>query len=162
MNRRDDADTNIRLAEPRDIPGIAKLLLLVQAIHAEGRPDLFEKGGRKYTDDEIAAVIADEDTPVFVYTDGEGSVLGYVFCEIIRHKKSMNYGTELYIDDLCVDSDARGKGIGRALVRHAADFASSKGISRLTLNVWEINPGAARFYEKLGFRPLKTYLEKRL
>lgn len=154
------AEAPIRRAEPRDIPGIARLLLEVQAIHAKGRPDLFEQGGRKYTDEEIAAITADEDTPVFVYESADGGLQGYVFCEIIRHGRSMNYVRELYIDDLCVDAAARRKGIGRALVQYAENYAASVGIFRVTLNVWEINPEAGRFYESLGFRPLKTYLEK--
>ena len=46
---------NIRKAETRDIPRLGDLLLQVCRVHHRGRPDLFRAGGRKYTDEELAA-----------------------------------------------------------------------------------------------------------
>ena len=40
----------VRRAEERDIPEIARLLYEVHDVHATGRPDLFVKGSRNYTD----------------------------------------------------------------------------------------------------------------
>ena len=39
---------NIRRADERDIAGINKLLYQVHRIHAEGRPDIFRLGNKKY------------------------------------------------------------------------------------------------------------------
>ncbi len=62
----------------------------------------------------------------------------------------------LYIDDLCVDERARGKGIGRRLYEYVCAWAKAQGCYDLTLNVWEGNDGARRFYENMGMRVMKT------
>ena len=49
----------VRRAEERDIPRIAELLLRVAKVHADGRPDLFRAGQRKYTDEELKAILRD-------------------------------------------------------------------------------------------------------
>ena len=66
----------------------------------------------------------------------------------------------LYIDDICVDEGARGRGVGRALYGHILGFAREKGCYNVTLNVWSCNPGAMAFYEKLGLTPYKVGMEK--
>ena len=68
--------------------------------------------------------------------------------------------TTLYIDDICVDETARGQGVGRALYDHILDYAREKGCYNVTLNVWNCNPGAMAFYEKLGLAPYKVGMEK--
>ena len=49
----------VRRAEERDIPRIAELLPQVAKVHADGRPDLFKAGHRKYTDEELKAILRD-------------------------------------------------------------------------------------------------------
>lgn len=152
---------SIRRAEERDIPDLNRLLCQVLDVHHEGRPDIFRAGAKKYTDGELRAILADENTPVFVATDEGGGVLGYAFCILIQHKDH-NILTDiktLYIDDLCVDESTRGTGVGRALYEHVKAFAGAAGCYNLTLNVWACNERAMRFYEHLGLVPQKTYME---
>lgn len=66
----------------------------------------------------------------------------------------------LYIDDLCVDERARGSHVGSALLQYAEGFARSAGCYNVTLNVWEGNDTALRFYEDRGLTKQKTGLEK--
>ena len=68
--------------------------------------------------------------------------------------------TTLYIDDICVDENARGLGVGRTLCNHILSYAREKGCYNVTLNVWNCNPGAMAFYEKLGMAPYKVGMEK--
>ena len=65
----------------------------------------------------------------------------------------------LYIDDLCVDECERGTGVGRALYEHVKAYAKEIGCYNLTLNVWECNEGAKRFYEAMGLIPRNTLME---
>ena len=76
----------IRRAEEYDISDIDKLLFEVNKVHSDVRPDLFKAGAKKYSDDELKKIIADDKTPVFV-ADKAGKVLGYVFCV---HKQYIN------------------------------------------------------------------------
>ncbi len=151
----------IRRAENIDIPKINDLLRQVCLVHHNGRPDLFKYGAQKYADEELIQIISDDEKPVFVAVDEDNTVLGYAFCIFERHIND-NILTDvktLYIDDLCVDESLRGKHIGKQLYDYAVSFAKENGCYNLTLNVWNCNDSAMKFYEKCGFKPQKTHLE---
>lgn len=151
----------IRKALPKDIPGLHRLLSQVLEIHHQGRPDLFKTGVRKYTDEELAHLLQDENRPIFAATDESGQVLGYAFC-IFQQYKDDNIFTPvktLYIDDLCVDEACRGQHLGRQLYDHVLAFARAQGCYNVTLNVWAFNESALRFYESCGLKPQKTGME---
>lgn len=152
----------IRRALERDIDGINKLLLQVAMVHHKGRPDLFKAGTRKYTDEELKAIIADDSKPILVAADNGGNVLGYAFCVFQQHINS-NILTDiktLYIDDLCVDENIRGQHIGKSLYEAVLAFAKEHCCYNVTLNVWSCNETAMRFYESCGLLPQKVGMEK--
>lgn len=151
----------IRKAETKDIKAIMKLLLQVNNVHAAGRPDLFIKDVRKYTVEEVADIIRDPKTPVFVCADEDDSLEGYCFCQIQDHSHDHHLQPvrTLYIDDLCVDSELRGRHVGSRLYAYVRQWAKDNGFYNLTLNVWACNESALRFYEAMGLRPQKTTLE---
>ena len=153
-------EIEIRKAENRDIPRILELLSQVLEVHAAGRPDLFKSGTTKYSEAELAAIIADPERPIFVGVH-DGTVLGYSFCVFQRHEErnSPNY-TTLYIDDLCVDEKSRGLHVGKSLYEYVLRFAKDSGCYNVTLNVWSCNEGAMKFYEKCGLQVQKIGMEK--
>jgi ribosomal protein S18 acetylase RimI-like enzyme len=57
----------------------------------------------------------------------------------------------LYVVDLYVPTELRGRQIGQRLLRHAASEAARNGARFIKLEVDTTNQGAARFYERLGF-----------
>ena len=145
----------------RHSDGINSLLRQVLEVHHKGRPDIFKGGVKKYTDAELEEILADDERPVFAAVEGE-RVLGYAFCIFQQHKDS-NILTDiktLYIDDLCVDENTRGTGVGKSLYEYVLDFAREKGCYNVTLNVWSCNEGAMKFYEKMGLLPQKVGMEK--
>lgn len=151
----------IRRAKEQDIPRIDDLLLQVLTVHHDIRPDLFKADCRKYNDREIMALIEDDLRPVFVYEDDDGVVQGYAFCVLEQHPGN-NILTDiktLYIDDLCVDEGRRGEGIGRQLYEYVKQYAKDQGCYNLTLNMWEGNDDAIRFYRNLGLKPYKYGME---
>lgn len=158
---REDA-MQIRRAQPTDIPDIQKLLVQVCNVHAAGRPDLFQQDGTKYTADELAQIIADDARPIFVGVDEQGHVLGYAFCvvEDFTTDTARTHVRSLYIDDICVDENARGQHVGSAVYHHVIDYARQQGFYNVTLNVWSCNPGAQGFYEAMGMKPYKIGMEQ--
>ncbi|MGN1084415.1 MAG: GNAT family N-acetyltransferase [Lachnospiraceae bacterium] len=153
---------NIRRAENKDMNGINKLLLQVLMVHHNGRPDIFKPNAKKYTDAELADILADDTKPVFVAVDEQETVLGYAFCVFQQHLNN-NILTDiktLYIDDLCVDEEKRGMHIGTTLYEYVLDFAKKSGCYNVTLNVWSCNKSAMKFYEKCGLVPQKVGMEK--
>ena len=152
---------SVRRAEERDIPAVLNLLVQVNMVHHNGRPDLFKGPTTKYTAEELKAIFSNGETPVFVCTDEDDRVLGHGFCIMEQYGgQLMTERTTLYIDDICVDENARGRGVGRALYEHILDYAREAGCYNVTLNVWSCNPGATAFYEKLGMVPYKIGMEK--
>ena len=151
----------IRRAEEKDIPRIMDLLSQVLEIHAALRPDLFIPGTRKYTEEQLKELIADDQRPVYVWTDENGTVMGYAFCIMHEAIESPNMVPHrmLYIDDLCVDQNCRGRHVGQELFDFVKEEAKRTGCHHLTLNVWEGNDSARRFYEKQGLTVQKTVME---
>ena len=152
----------IRKAHEKDVNIISKLLFQVHDIHAKARNDIFQIGKRKYNDEDVLNIIKCENTPIFVYE--ENQVLGYVFCVIkeVKDNSSLTNRKELYIDDLCVDENHRGKNIGTKLYKFVKEYAKQINVDAITLNVWCFNESALRFYEKLGLKPLKVIMEEKL
>lgn len=153
-------EIEIRKAEPRDISRIMDLLSQVLEVHAAGRPDLFKSGTTKYAPSELEEIIADPERPIFV-GEHDGVVQGYAFCVFQRHEEQNTPEfTTLYIDDLCVDENARGMHVGKALYEYVLKFAKESGCYNVTLNVWACNESAMRFYEKCGLSVQKIGMEK--
>lgn len=150
----------VRRAEQRDIPAVMELLKQVNRVHYDGRPDLF-KLMTKYTEDELLNIINNDQTPVFVCVDSNDHVLGHGFCVLKRPENTrlLNDIRTLYIDDICVDETARGQNVGKMIYEHIVAYARQSGCYNITLNVWNCNPGAIKFYDKLGLAPYKIGME---
>lgn len=152
----------IRLAKVEDIPRLQELLEQILIVHHQARPDVFKAKGSKFTDKELEAVIGDANKSVFVYEDETGMILGHLFLmikEVSENDSPQKPVKTLFIDDLCVDKDARGQKLGEKLYHFALDYAKEKGSYNVTLHVWNDNAGALRFYERLGMKPRYTEME---
>ena len=151
----------VRFACEKDIPQMNSLLYQVERVHQQGRPDLFKEGAKKYTDNELKDMLKDKTKPIFAAVDENDVMKGYAFCVFQEHKGD-NVLTDiktLYIDDLCVDENCRGQHIGSVLYEAVKKFAKEQGCYNVTLNVWECNPSARKFYEKAALKPYKTGME---
>ena len=149
----------IRRANEGDIKHIIELLHQVNMVHHVLRPDLFKPYTTKYSEQELASLLDDESKPIFVYDDG--TVLGYAFCQVseVKNHLLLEDIKTLYIDDICVDENARGKHIGKSLYEYVRNYAESIGCNNITLNVWEGNDAAYRFYKNMGMQVQKTTME---
>ena len=78
-----------------------------------------------------------------------------------------NYSTFLarpgmYLEDVFVKPAARGKGVGKALLRAVARAARDRGCGRLEWAVLKWNMPAIEFYESLGARPMDEWTTYRM
>ena len=151
----------IRKAEEKDILRIIELLGQVLQIHADIRPDIFIPGTTKYTVSELTELLEKEEKPIYVAVNEEDVCVGYAFCQLQEQPFSTNMVPfdSLFIDDLCVDQNIRGKHIGQKIFEHVKEEAKKMGCYEVTLNVWEGNDTARRFYEKMGMVPKETQME---
>lgn len=150
----------VRHAASKDIDKILDLLNQVNLIHATARPDIF-KVVTKYTKEELEKKINNE--PIFVYTNLNDEVVGYIF-GVIQDTKTNHliYHKTFFIDDFCVDNSERGKGVGTKLYDYVKGYAKNIGCDRVTLNVWSFNENAYKFYIKCGLKPLETVMEEKI
>lgn len=152
---------NIRRAELKDMERVIELLSEVLEIHVRIRPDIFRSGTTKYSKEQFMKTIKDDNNPIYVATNDNDDVLGYMFCEILEPKFSstMKPNKTLYIDDLCVDEKYRHQGIGQALFEFAKQEAERLGCYEVALYLWEGNDTAKKFYEKMGMKVKATTME---
>jgi GNAT superfamily N-acetyltransferase len=68
----------------------------------------------------------------------------------------------LYLEDLFVDSEHRGRGIGKALLNHLNNLARSRGYDRLEWSVLNWNQHAIDFYRGIGAEPVGDWTVYRL
>lgn len=154
-------DVLIRSARAEDTQDVLHLLAQIAEYHYNGRPDLFKKGS-KYSAEQFEEMLLDAQRPVFVAQDAQGAIIGYALCKIQRicdHPVLADCDS-LYIDDLCVDEQVRGLQIGRRLYEAASAFAKESGLYSVTLNVWEFNANAVRFYERCGMKTQRRTMEQ--
>jgi ribosomal protein S18 acetylase RimI-like enzyme len=95
------------------------------------------------TVDEGVALIAEED----------GRAVGFVFCVLGSHGRRTAHVTDIY-----VRPEARGRGIGRALLAELVEPARGAGLGHVSLEVLIRNTDARRLYERLGFAPVDTFM----
>lgn len=148
------ADFEIKSATIDDVPVVLsfikklaeyeKLLHLVTATEEGLREVLF--GARPYAETVIA------------YYQNEPVGFALFF-----HSFSTFLGKPgIYLEDLFVDSEQRGKGFGKALLAHLAKLAQERDCGRLEWAVLNWNQPSIDFYESLGAQPMNEWTVYRL
>jgi GNAT superfamily N-acetyltransferase len=117
---------------------------------------------------EVSATVAQIESTLF----GENPVAEVVIAEWEGRPAGCalffaNYSTFLalpgvYLEDLFVRPEFRGKGIGKALLSHLAGIVVERGWGRLDWSVLDWNEPAINFYVGLGARPLDDWTQFRL
>lgn len=150
-------------AEKSHIPALIDLLQQVGNIHHRGRPDLFRDDAQKYDEFQLEQILKEASRPIFVAVEA-GQVLGYCFCEekVTRDHPVLCNHKSLYIDDLCVDRNCRGKKVGTVLYEHVTTYARAAGFDSITLNVWAFNQSAMAFYRRMGMKERNIHMEMKL
>ncbi|MGE5643752.1 MAG: N-acetyltransferase family protein [Byssovorax cruenta] len=144
---------NIRPATHLDAAILSHLSLDVQRLHAEHHPGIF-----KMPENEDFAVSFFEETltdPV-VYAflaEENGNAVGCILCKLIERLESpFTFAARtLLIDQISVRPDARGQGVGTALMHQAEALANELSVQRIHLDSWDFNLDAHAFFERMGY-----------
>jgi len=90
-----------------------------------------------------------------VLAELEGEPVGFA---LFFHNYSTFLGKPgLYLEDLYVRPEARGRGVGRRLLTHLAAIAKERGCGRMEWSVLDWNEPAIGFYRSLGARPMDEW-----
>lgn len=162
----------IRAATERDLDELDQIFDLVDALHREHLPHIFqEHDGPAREREYILGVLADESLHLFVAEAKEpvqeyakGTILGFVQVAIqdTPPVPLLVPRRVARVENLGVRKDARRAGIGRALMDHAQRWAEKSGAAEIDLNVHEFNQVAIRFYRSLGYATSSRRMSKRL
>ena len=68
------------------------------------------------------------------------------------------YPNSLEIERIYVTSRLKGQGVGRQMIKRSKQIALEKNLDFIWLGVWEQNPKAIAFYEKMGFQPIDKHV----
>jgi GNAT superfamily N-acetyltransferase len=144
----------IREATPADVPEVLRLIRELAAYEKE--PD--------------AVVTTEADLERWVF--GDDAVASVLVAELEGRTVGMalwfrNYSTwtgrpGIYLEDLFVEPEARGSGLGKALLVELARIAVARGYARVEWAVLDWNQPSIDFYESLGARPMDEWTTYRL
>lgn len=101
--------------------------------------------------DHLAAMVDSDDIVLFV-ARVDGRILGSLTLAFYR----IPTGTKAWIEDVVVDADARGHGVGELLNRAALDEARARGAKDVSLTSRPSREAANRLYQRIGFEPRDT------
>lgn len=100
----------------------------------------------------LREIVASPATHLLVGRDEAGTILGSLTLVLFR----IPTGLRAWIEDVVVDGDARGQGVGEALNRYAIDTAIGQGARSVDLTSRPSREAANRLYQHLGFTPRDT------
>lgn len=93
------------------------------------------------------ARILDADVPILGrMAEADGTVVGFSIS--VLHPSTWTPNPNCYLEDLFVDPDARGSGVGRALLDDLVALAKARGWSRLYWHTHAGNEAARRLYDR--------------
>jgi ribosomal protein S18 acetylase RimI-like enzyme len=144
------------LVEPAveaDYDALCDVVAEVDRLHVENTPDVFRaRTGPARSKEWLLERIRAADRTVLVARDN-GVVVGMVdvFVKAPREGEGVVPRSVAVVDDVAVREAHRRRGIGRALLEAARDWAASKGAEAMQLHVWSWNAPARELYERLGY-----------
>lgn len=141
----------IRRAAPGDVPRIKPLYRQIIARLAELAP--LYRVDCEQDEEFIKEAITSESSDILVAED-DGAITGFALLEARETAKLAGVAQRRYafLMDLCVDEKLRGSGIGSALLSACGEWARTKNLEYLELNVLEANEAARRLYERTGYK----------
>ncbi len=155
-------DGSVRAALPRDLDRLAALWTAVALHHASFDPLFAPRVDSEHQIRRLlAAQLREPDGAVFVW-ERAGDLAGFCAARIDRAPPILEETERAEITDLGVREGDRRRGVGRALVQAALDWAASRGVRRVEVRVASRNPEGQGFWRALGFDDLMDVLHRRL
>lgn len=146
--------THVRLATRQDV---ATILGFVRDLAAFER----EADAVEATEDTLTeALFGEHPAAEAIVAEVAGASAGFA---LFFHNFSTWTGRRgIYLEDLYVAPEARGRGVGRALLQHLAAIAVDRGCARFEWSVLDWNEGAVRFYRSLGAVGMEEWTVQRV
>jgi GNAT superfamily N-acetyltransferase len=139
----------IRPATIADTPTIARLIRALAEYERLSQEVVFDEGRLR------EHLFGPRPLAEALLAEAAGEVIGFA---LFFHNYSTFAGKPgIYLEDLFVEPQHRGRGHGKALLRTVARLALERGCGRLEWSVLNWNEPAIRFYRSLGARPVNEW-----
>jgi GNAT superfamily N-acetyltransferase len=133
----------VRPAVAGDVPRLCELLAILFAQEAEFRPDAARQSAG------LRLILEQPGEGVILCAEEDGQVVGMAV--LLFTVSTAEGGRAAWLEDVVVDPDRRGGGVGAALLAACVDQARASGCRRITLLTDGANEAAIRFYGRRGF-----------
>ena len=151
---------DVRYAKREELESVNKIRKQVNEVHVKGRSDVFREDGWQVIEPLVYKRFDEESSGVIVAAIEE-EIVGFAVVQYIVRpespfKKEQRF---FHIEEFGVDENHRRKGIATALIDFVKEDAKKRGFHRVELDMWEFNAEALAFYESVGFRTMRRYME---
>ena len=151
-----DVGVSIRSAAPADLDSLVSLLAALFAIEKDF---IFDESRQRRG---LALMLANERGCLLI-AEAESRVVGMCTGQLLV--STAEGGLSLLVEDVVVDEQQRGRGVGRLLIEAISDWARTHKVSRLQLLADRNNIPALDFYRILGWQTtelicLRTSLQR--
>jgi GNAT superfamily N-acetyltransferase len=149
---------------PEDTPSVLRFVMALQRYERAFEPN--RRIDNSVAEDYLAVLKkrAEKNGCIFVAQDGSGHALGWAVVHedkeetyVVAEERTYGRLTELY-----VESEARGKGVGGALIAACEDWARAHGHNQIIIGALSENTLAMAVYQGSGYAPYVSLLRKYL
>lgn len=150
----------VHLAKEKDLERVNELRKEVNDLHVNGRPDIFRAGFSDEMRDFVFEMWKREDKDIFV-AERNGAICGFAcVARQSRPESPATLAREIYhVEEFGVDERFRRQGVATELIEAIRADAKKRGFEKIELNMWEFNTDALEFYEAVGFKTYRRYME---
>ena len=151
----------IRRARLEDYEAVTRLFDGLDALHRERLPWLFQSPASPPRPADLFAELLSRGDSAFVVAEADG-IVGMAHGLMRTAPELPIFVPQRWglLDSLVVDLAWRRRGIGRLLVSAIEAWAVGQGAAWVEASVYEFNAESRRFYETLGYLPLRTVMRK--
>lgn len=144
----------IETASPADTDTLARLNQHVHKLHIEAVPHFFKRPNQQEVATFFKELLGKDNWRAFIaYVDD--TAVGYVL--VTTGERPVNTFSLarrwLYIDQISVEPNWQGQGVGRELMKAALQYAREAGLDNIEVDTWAFNSAAQSFFQSVGFQP---------
>lgn len=151
---------SITKATETDIPSLlhfAKENFIITYAHMNTRENMENYLLQCFTPESFSREFNHPDSSFFLLKDGQ-EIIGYYKMNLNDAQTERHYPNSAEIERIYVATGHKGKGLGKHMILHACETAQLANARYIWLGVWEKNPAAIAFYQKMGFEQIDTHM----
>lgn len=143
----------IKKAQLVDFERLQPIHKEVHDLHVKGRPDIYKITNQTLDHSYFEQLVESDEGVIYIIEKGN-EIIAFT---ILRINETPDRTTAvkkkyLFMEDLGVKEEYRGKGLGKLLYQKAIEFARENETTSLELGVWEFNEEAIKFYKSMGMK----------